>query len=492
MIEYDFLALINKYQQLYSDAFYQRICPDNITLSDETIDCLWSRIKETSKEIFDHDMSEMLDCIKEDVLLSLYASIYYTTTQGIPQRDIITYLSEKDPALKNTESATSEKQGLSHRRDNLRDSYQPGGNNVLLSGQLFSNNALLYFQPFWENTQAALKCFDLHDYIRYIKASYHWPFSWQHMNGMSFWNYFNGIRKMYNEKYLDGSTPATFDVEFSFYILEQLFSPISFIDNLLLHQEIVSDFFEDYKNPSRERSMVLLRPLFCMPYPLWNMFSENYKKSLKDYINNPNDIYNIINLKANMEISIYYKQCILPLLKIMAGNYLYKACNSNLVEIKELLLSYLSKSENLPPYREAFQERMERLADAAYPKRKIALDLMGNYYLQDRKYQSLDNENRKKQSPPKKPKGNDSKRNNNSVLTYEINFTHQFFGRPEPLDFFVYLNQSFYGNLPSYLSGQIGTYMFEAAQILHGFSTANLLQKQAADSKVFIAGEVQE
>ena len=94
MIEYNFLTLISRYQQLYSDTFYQRICAGIMQPSDEIIDSLWSRIKETSKELFEHDMSAMLDCLKNDVLFSLYASIYYTTAPELSKKDISTYLSE--------------------------------------------------------------------------------------------------------------------------------------------------------------------------------------------------------------------------------------------------------------------------------------------------------------------------------------------------------------------------------------------------------------
>ena len=398
---------------------------------------------------------------------------------------------EEDPALKNIDSATSEKQAQSQRKKNLADNYQPGGTDVLLSGQLFGNNALNYFQSFWDSSQS-LKCFNIHDFIRFIKGSRYWPFSLKNTNGMSFFDYFNGIREMYDEKYLDKNTPPTFDVGFSSYILEQLFSPISFIDNLLLHQEIVSDFFKDCKTPFREKSMVLLQPLFCLPYPLWEMLSTNYKKSLQNYISKPDDIYNISNLKANMAITIFYKQWFLPLLKIMVGNFLYNVYFSNLDAIKNLLSTYLSKLVDPLPYRDAFQERMERLADAIYPKSKIALDLRGNYNLEKRKYQSLDDENRKKQSLPKEPKGNDTKRNNQSILTYEINFTHQFFGHPEILDFFDYSNQCGYYNLDLYISKQISYYMRKAQQLQNIFSTINFLQKQAADNGVFIAGKVQK
>lgn len=486
MIDYDFNALINKYNQLDSDPFYKKIRDISISADGDLIDCLWDQIKEISKTQFYPDPKDDLDYMKMDVLYSLYASICYTTDPGLSWGQIIAVLQNIDSALTNEDSLNSERQLLSHKKGKLRKTYQPSDITVLLSGQYFNNNSLLYFRSFWQTDAQPTRCFNVGDYIKYIKNSNYWPFDNQYANGMLFNDYFKGIRNMCPDFWADRlQRDNFFDAEFSFYIFEQLFSPVSFIDNLLLHQQYFADIFNNVSNPSREMAIILLQPLFQLPHSLWKHLSNDYAESLRRYIDNVGNIDYGSTLFQKMYIVILYKQLIYPLLKIMIGNYLINTYDDDLASLKEYLHNYLIENTDYSHYQDAFRSQMDSLSTALYPN-NTAIDSMGYYMAEMRKYKSLNKEARSKQKKPIEPKGNDSKRNNKSIESYEINFTYQFFRQPAELDFFDYGNSRGKCNPDAYIKQQINTYFQKAMQTPGGYSTPNYRQHKAADLGLFL------
>lgn len=482
MIDYNFGTLIFNPPQLDSCAFYQAVSKKINFVGGNVIDSLWERIKTVSKDSFIGIASSILDSIKTDVLFSLYTSVCYTINPGIPRSEIIPLLQSLDPALKNEDSAKSERENLSHKKSSLRKDFQPKNIEVLLAGQYFDNNTLLYFQPFWDISSGPIRCFDVADYIRYIKNSHYWPYDNQNCNGMSFNDYFNGIRNMapncFDNEKMGSLLP--FDAEFSIYIFEQLFSPVSFIDNLLLHQQNFADLFDKLSNSSREQSIILLQPLFKLPHSLWECLSDSYVKSLRNYINEPNNIELTNTLCDNMKLTLFYKQFIYPLIKITVGNFLYYTYAGNLTFIKELLYDYLSSHTDFLNYQSTFINRMDALAITTYPNKK-AIDSVGAYLHEMQIYQKLNQEAKTKHPQPKEPRGNDAKRNNKSIKSYEINFTYQFFRHPPMPDFFNYMQSRRQYNLDPYLENQVRTYLQESLQTPSGCSTLNYCQKECSD-----------
>lgn len=262
------------------------------------IDELWDRIYKTHKKFLFYDLADVISLLKSNVLMSLYVTLKCNTTTPFPRNSIIELIREYDTALKNKESAIYYQQNTSRKKTKLHENYQPNNNSVLLSGQLFTNNALIYLSQFWNKNE--ILCFNLYDYTKYIHNSSHWPFHPDNLYGMTFSEYFNGIRNMVHPTDLyctDNITANTLEQNLSFYILEELFCPVSFIRNLILHLENFQEIFYNYKTPNREISMHLMQPLFKIPIPLGDKIAKKYMSSVKDYINCPNNLDIVTELK---------------------------------------------------------------------------------------------------------------------------------------------------------------------------------------------------
>lgn len=477
MIDYNFQELISKYQNLYLDPIYKEISSNILPNSEKMIDMLWKSLTEIFNRHFDYDMTDILNALKTDILFSLYTTLHYTCDKGTDRPTIISILSETDSALKNENSAESAGQSLSHKKTNLKENYEPGNTKVLLSGQLFSNNATQYFQQFWQPADHPLHCFNITNFIYYMKASNFWPYSSQNMNGMSFGDYFKGIRIMGSQDreetiYSNNKIDNNFDDEFSYYVLEQLFAPVNFINNLQLHLTNFEDLFTKTTEPSRERSIVLLQPLFKLPNGLWELLAPEYITALKNYIADPKNIYKIASLKANIALAIYYQQDIIPFIKIVVGSILYTKMNYDMEGIMKSLKEYLTDHIESSQYHKQFNDHMNTVASLLYYNNKTPVDIMGNYYY--------------KQNPSTKPpKGNDLKRNNQSILSYEINFTYQFFSMPDYQDYFTFRNQTGNSDWNFYLHNLIDTYWKNAKDIQSSITTYNYLRKQGMDKGLF-------
>lgn len=445
MIEYDFSQLIR------DQAFVGIPLIDKITNSlpkpfneDTFIDTIWETMEAIAcSESPDID-SDIAASLKEDVLMSLYVSAKYTTLEGLESPAINKVLKDSHDTANSTDSLISFINGLSSTSKELQKSYHIGGN-VQTSGQLYDANPLSYFKPFLENKKSnskdkkndsedkennnhepkKFKYFNLDDFLKYIKAFSSWPFNLKNFNGMHFFDYFSGIHKMVEKDkdkqnkqslekwdfYSNNTDAPDFEDSLSAYILEELFSPVSFIQNVHLHITTFESIFSDYKKPYREMSMILMEPLFKLPKPLWEKISDSYIYALKNYINHPSNISMLSTLGASMYTTIYHRQYTFPYLKVLLANILYQKENS-IDNIASLLEKYIKKNIKSFDYFTPLKKSMRDLAEYCYPTKAI---------------RPYDIEGYKKLHPELNTKGNDQKRNNKSIETYEINFTHNFF-----------------------------------------------------------------
>lgn len=494
MIDYNFMTVIS--WSNWNAAFFQNIISipfknsDKIQNLNETsflnesiinvIDELWNRIYKTHKNFLFYDLTDVISLLKSDVLMSLYVTLKFNTLTPVPRNNIIELIREHDIALKNKESAIYYQQNISHKKTKLHDIYQPNNNSVLLSGQLFTNNALIYLNQFWNKNE--LICFHLNDYANYIHNSSHWPFHPDNLYGMTFSEYFNGIRNMVypTDLYCTGKiTSNDLKKNLSFYILEELFCPVSFIRNLILHLENFQEIFCNYKTPNRELSMHLMQPLFKIPIPLWDKIAKKYMSSVKDYINCPNDLDIVTELKKNLGIIIYYNHYLFPFLKALVGASLYQITNTNSQIACKLLEEYIENNIEKFDYITPLKESMCSLAKHLYPTSsgsKIPVDIQGNYLYQEKRANEYPDV---KNSVP--PKGNEKKRNNLSIRTYEINFTYKFFCQPKINNYFQWTGQPGNPNIDNFCLNTINCYMNFLWQISSGHQTFNYLQYKAIE-----------
>ncbi len=434
MIDYNFYELIQDKEFPGTSLIEETI--DRLSKSlnkDKLIDTIWEQINTTVCEKPLYIDPDTANALKHDILMSLYVSAKYTVMKEHEYKNIASELKDIRTTIQDLPHGDPFKTKLDTYRKNLKKSFQTGGN-VLTSGQLFERNPLLYFKQFWDDGTGEypkkFKCFNLDNYVSYIEAWSSWPFTLDNYNGMSFFNFFKGIHLMTtkdkdskNEEYMkrtekwdfyssSNTDAADFEDNLSAYILEQLFSPVSFIQNVHLHIESFANIFSDNKKPDREKSIILMSPLFKLPRSLWEKLSGDYISALKKYITSPSDIDSLVELGKCMYKTIYHSQYTFPCLKILLANVLYIQKEKSLEDITSALEKYIENNIGNFDYFTALKKSMVDLAEYRYPTSTV---------------KPLDSEGYKKIHPEFESKGNDNKRNNFSIESYEINFTHTFF-----------------------------------------------------------------
>lgn len=119
------------------------------------------------------------------------------------------------------------------------------------------------------------------------------------------------------------------------------------------------------------------------------------------------------------------------------------------------------------------------LAKHLYPTSsgsKIPVDIQGNYLYQEKRPNEYPDV---KNSVP--AKGNEKKRNNLSIRTYEINFTYKFFCQQNINNYFQWTGQPGNSNIDNFCLNTINYYMNLLWQISSEHQTFNYLQYKAIE-----------
>jgi hypothetical protein len=414
------------------------------------LEILWSSIKCSIKEYFRYDVSDAVDYLKNYVIMSLYLSLEFHLLPPTNTQMIFNNLVDVHPELNNPDSALSKSQSLAHRKKDCKDAYMPGNTSVLLSGQLFDCNAAMYFSQYWNSPDNTIKCFDSNEFIKYLEHSSEWPYHPNNLHGMYFKNYFKLIQELHDTLFKD-TTPNLKYVR-SLYLFEQLFSPVSFIQNVHLHISSFYDIFYKTKLPDREKSILLMRPLFKLPPKLWETVSDNYISAIKNYIDQPRDISAYTLLQAHMSIVIYYRQFLFPLLKIVLGHCLYSSCNTDIQKCRDILKSHIESNIKLFYDSVFVQGSLDSVSNIDYPQNK-----------------TIKNSKSHNIASPRTD-------NNNALNSYDINFTHAFFCSPEPNDFFSYTNLYGSVDIHTFVHNTVSFYIEPTVLIQNSETTSNYLQ----------------
>lgn len=237
MINYSFLDLIRKTENTPFD-FKDRSFPSSNEISDEDklVNFLWSEMEKIC-ETYTPDSQKHVKALKYDVLMSVYASAYYTCLPTAELADIFSAAKEFDSALNNPDSIKSAQTNLSGKKKEL---------------QQFDTNEIKYLSHYWleEDTFKTYNALDFYYYLIQYSA---WPYYPDHLNGMNFYKYFSGIENMFSHRMKNKS--CKLEDSFSAYIFEELFHPINFISNVTKYFSVFSDRLYEAKLPQRERAL---------------------------------------------------------------------------------------------------------------------------------------------------------------------------------------------------------------------------------------------
>ena len=300
MIDYNFVSLIDN-KNFVGIPLIQNILNQIPTSLDDNdfIDKMWNQIISDSYFPFSGASSDIIALLKKDILWSLYTSAKYSSLEGFRYNEIMKKLDEENPDVRKK---------FDDYRSDLRKIYS-SQNAMLTSGQFFQRNPIDYFKPFWEENDSKIKYFNLKDYVAYIETFKHWPFLPKNYEGISFFEYFTGIHLIIGSwiNCADCSMQeVNFQNSFSAYILEELLSPINFIQNIHLYISKFKDVFYD-KDFNHEKVIVLMQPLFKLPMSLWKKSAEYYISSIRNYIEKPSQNTEIALFRDMYQMILNYQ-----------------------------------------------------------------------------------------------------------------------------------------------------------------------------------------
>lgn len=460
MINYNFYDILDNTSFINQNNFCIPTVSD--IKGNELVEEVWNKLEIICSNLpipLDH----MAKVLKSDVLMSVYTSILYTIISPITLNDIYSTIKEKDPVSVNENSFENEICKIQEKRRVLFGSYHKP---TLPSGQFFDNNPLQYLSGFWERGNEGFKSFNHWDFCHYIQFNTAWPFHPDNTDGMMFHDYLEGIRDMFQHN-LDNvnrreQKQLEFDDVFSAYIFEELFHPRSFIQNVAEFISAFESIFNNTKEPKREQAIFLLQPLFKMSPSLWSETKAAYFSAIKTYIDNSNKVEATFKFSAALGEILLYQNFLFPYLQAVFSMAIYIASDSDLEQIKVTLSDYISSHLSDFDYFNPLKEQLNHLSEITYPETG------------GRNSKKIDDEN-------------DTKRNNKTIDSFEINFTYNFFSTPHTLDYFE--NFRLYGNadptVDGYLHNLTRKCFFEFNSVRPGTSAANYLRLKSKRNYIF-------
>jgi hypothetical protein len=466
MIDYDFSKFKNQLDFL-PDPFnniYRDICediksiirPSNQQKSNDGTDPLniiWKQLEtHLSGTLNSDELQRILPLLRSDIFMSVYASLYYSTCEPIEFEKIRDLLKPMDPAMENEQTYDNELTRLKAQSSSfskiIADKHLFG-----IYSQYIDSTTMFYFRSFSECTSSSsdkdkkapqssnFKCFNLYDYNEYMKNRALWPYAPNNISGMSFYNYFKLIHTM-TSAFKISSKGDSFSLNFSCYILEELFHPVSFIQNArlcLLATKTASEESTESKTaityPDEQYGLFLslMYPLFKLPPKLWEKVAPDYCKHLVDYVEhrryNPNAYYYLF---ADIHTMEYYTLFLIPCIKIIFANclMLYTENNSK-QQALDLLANHIRNDNITFNYNQVLSDHLSCIGKMNYlTTSQIPVDNYANGNI--------------------KKKGNDQKRNAPKVKTFEESFTHIFFTQKPIPEYFDHCNCTFTINKTGY------------------------------------------
>ena len=382
---------------------------DTINDENDLINVLWNEVVDRHNLLFPLFSSEdVFQPFKSEVVMSLYASLSYTTAECVVKTDIANSYIKVDPAAKaNTETQSSVKASVNtHSR--LIGSIP----NVEITGQRVETNALKYFVPFGMPDKE-FRVFNALDFYYYQEKCTIWPFYEANKFGMNLESLVKGYTYFFEkDTFIDRN-----EDNFSAYIFEELFQPIRLTHFISDFISIFGDLFYKYQEPARERVLRLLSPFYRLPLAVQKRDSIKYCNALKTYITamekgteKEKSITKIVYSKE-LNSALFLSYCIFPLLQAVMARALHTSKEGDLKVMKNCLEQYISDNSADFLYYQEVKNHLKSLNELKYPLSP--------------KLQQKGNGAATKIADPQ-----DKKRNNKAIKTFEINLTHSFYNQP--------------------------------------------------------------
>ena len=392
----------------HSESFEEAINDENSSVS-----VLWNEVVNRHNFLFPLFSSEdIFQPFKREVIMSLYASLSYTTAEFVSKTDVANSYIKVDPAA-NSSLDTRNSIKASVNTNSRVIGRTP---NVNITGQYVETNSLQYFIPFGVPDKE-FKVFNLLDFYYYQEKYTSWPFYETNKYGMNL----ESLVKTYNYFFEKDLFVEKKEDNFSAYIFEELFQPVrltSFISDAI---SAFGDLFYKYQEPVRERTIRLLCPFYRLPLSVQKMDSGKYLNALKNYVMASDKEKSMTWLAYLKELNtvLFLAYCVFPLLQTTMARALHTLKQGDLKAMKECLEKYISSNPTEFSYHLEIESYLNKLKTLEYP-------------LSPNKQRNGGGTSTKISDPQ------DKKRNNKAIKTFDINLTNSFYNQPHIYDLIDY------------------------------------------------------
>lgn len=208
-------------------------------------------------------------------------------------------------------------------------------------------------------------------------------------------DWFSTVSSLFNNIHNPMFNESTLDIIFSDYILEQFYYPCRLTKTLYYYLNYFENIFEETDTPKRERAIVFSTVFSEVPYKVQDVFADNYYTLLEKYLNgDSNDDF--INILYNIILLQYFY---FPFAQSALAYLLYHSYNGDMNTMKEKLEDYISTNIDCFNYHEQIKTAISTFKTLSYPTSKKTHNFT------------------------------DKVKNNETIDTFNYNFTYQFFSQ---------------------------------------------------------------
>lgn len=445
MMSYSFWELVNKIGNYPIE--YKNLCIEiSSTAEDKSMEKIMESFETIFKTIYP-EYWEILSLMKSDILMNIYTATTYGLLPITSKESIAKAYIDADPAtplISNTEE--NSRRRLKTCSDELKTAFTP----LNLASYANQNLNLHYLRASWMPGEEALKSFNDLDFYFYIKSYKHWPFYPDNLSGMHFYEWYSSMNHIFTKEKPIPNKGTTFELEHSAYIFEQLFQPASFMENVINYLQYFNDILSSYKFPIRERSIIFSIPLATLPFATPEDLKDTYFVTLKDYLNNLNDITKKLCFQKQLHKVFFYSGYLQAFAETLLSFLLYlfyidKDIEGDTVKMQESLKIYITEHINEFNYHNHLHKLFSSFEETKYSKYDKFLT-------------------------------SNDKRGNVAVTSFEINYTHNFY-RHIPIMNIDAVKQYYYPNIgiDGFLYDTVNKFFTSADSIKQSNTTPNYL-----------------
>ncbi|MFR8778373.1 MAG: hypothetical protein ACLVF9_06815 [Enterocloster sp.] len=371
MLKLNFKDLLNQFH--YVSIPIQMECIQQINCLTEladpvSFDVMWNKLLQILTP-FIPEQIPFIESWKADIFMAIYSSVSYLTVEPMMISSINKNLSEIPSIPYSPESIDTI---FRRSRTSLRND---------LSVHILPNQNLSYFSDIWEkgssaNSRPPLKIFHFPDYFIYVKNFDKMPFSYENRNGMLLHQWYKDTKNIYDELYMYNSYFSDTDLQFRYYVFEQLLAPCRLTAILSCFWDLYSKNFSKTKKAFRERAILYTTTICNVPFLSIEVIGKELAPIIEQLLNMETEKGNDPELQEYLHNKIFqficlpyvcFPLCQILLVTMMDGLYSPRYRENFLNHLQNDLSQYIGKNPTLFNYEENIKHAFQVFETLYYP-----------------------------------------------------------------------------------------------------------------------------